>query len=88
MLWVRDHDYDKHPNVLAIRYEDLLTNREAGVERIEAFCGIDGLRLEVFDRRINAPIGTTQYGDFPTGYVPPADLKSRLDSLAAAGSAE
>ncbi|MBN1345221.1 MAG: sulfotransferase [Phycisphaerae bacterium] len=74
MLWVHEHKYDEHPNVLMLRYEDLTEDRQASVDRIEGFCGIEGVRLDVFERKINAPTGTKRFGDFPTGYVPPAGL--------------
>lgn len=83
MLWVLEHGYDRHPNVLMLGYEDLLADRQAGIARIEAFCSIDNLREEVFDYKINAPTNTKRFGDFPTGYVPPAELnEAELDMIA------
>jgi len=79
----------KWGHVQIIRYEDLLSEPDAHIQQLEQFAGISGIDRSVMDRKINTFTGQTENGMSPTGYIPPADLTSKEQTILreAAGSA-
>jgi hypothetical protein len=60
--------------VLLIRYEELLTAREAHIKALESFTGARGLKPEAFDTKVNTFFGDEADGHSPTQYIAPAAL--------------
>jgi hypothetical protein len=62
------------PAVLVLRYEDLLQQPQAAMQRITAFTGLDDMNPAVLQRKINAFAGSDYVAQAPGGYAPPAEL--------------
>lgn len=88
VTWFLESGLADTSNVLSLRYEHLIQDRRDGVALIEEFCGVEGIRADVFERKINAPIGSTAFGDFPTGYVEPAALNAEERAIIADEAAD
>jgi hypothetical protein len=67
-------DLAKDERVLFLKYEDLIEQREAHLQRIEAFTGAKNMDLKAFDLKINTYAGATAQGHAPSQYIEPAEL--------------
>ena len=82
--WARNLEFMrsvKGANVLHLQYAELSQDIPQLVARLEAHCGVSGIKPEVFDRRINVSpiIDALNPGEVETGYRPPAALSPAED---------
>lgn len=68
-------------NAYFVSYDQLIENKHAGVRDLEAFLGISGIDLEVFDVRVNTFQGSEE-GRSPEQYVEPKSLDDREHEIA------
>lgn len=62
------------PRMLWMRYEDLLADKAGAVARLSAFAALTGVRMEVFEVKLNTFAGDPDQGHSPTQYIAPARL--------------
>lgn len=65
---------EKDRNFLFLRYEDLVSQPRKIIPILENFARIEGIRLEVMDKKINTWPGKGE-GHSPNSYVSPEELK-------------
>lgn len=74
-------DWIQAPGALRLHYEELTHQPGEQIERLRAFCGIDGIREEVLGRRINSPVGPRSLGYSPNAYVEPEPLDEQEEAI-------
>ncbi len=62
------------PLVRVVRYETLLAERDAELERLRSFLGVASLDASVLDRKVNTFAGGAADGHAPGEYIEPAEL--------------
>jgi hypothetical protein len=60
--------------LLFLKYEDLVQRQEDVTRLLELFTGVEGVRRDVFDLKINTWAGEEAHGHSPTQYIAPAEL--------------
>jgi hypothetical protein len=67
-------DLESNPAVLVLKYEDLVTERSANIQRLRSFTGVEHLTEREFSRKINTFRGEVREGHSPDRYIPPSAL--------------
>ena len=62
------------PQVMILRYEALLADREASLAALSAFTGVTGMRRSEFELKVNTFEGSEAEGRSPTQYIAPEPL--------------
>ena len=76
--WVEGMEYWRSVGddsaVLALSYEELTAAPETTLRRLSEFAGVDDIKPEVLQRKINTLSGSEALLEAQNGYAPPADL--------------
>ncbi len=70
-----------HSRLLNIQYEDLITNRDTWLGRIEEFTAVTGIDRSVMQRKINTFRGSESNGYSSTGYIKSTKLTDNEMSI-------
>lgn len=62
------------PRLMIIKYEDLIADRDLGLQALSAFTGAQNMRRSEFDLKVNTFEGDEAQGHSPTQYIAPEPL--------------
>lgn len=62
------------PRLMVLKYEDLILDRDAGLQALGAFTGAAAMRRSEFDLKVNTFEGDEAAGHSPTQYIAPEPL--------------
>lgn len=78
------------PNFLHVEYADMAADAAGTIAKMEAFCGVGGIRPEVFERKVNVTpvLDRLNEDEKASSYRPPAELTDAEQKALLARAAE